>query len=674
MTSERPDRDWQDRQFWQGPERPWVHTVLIATQACLQTTFLLRNFKQGENTTSSSQFSRVGDCQGDPLNAFLTSIQDFLWHTSDIFLIIEDDDGKFDEPSAFMKTIIEPKVETAYLFNSHLSEDSKVLGCLDVSNIPEPLVEPLDRSISSDVALSQHLHGRVVGEDENVEAPVASSLSANTPLLPRQFGVNPLVFEEEERKIRKILGKRRAGTGYESKVRWKDTWLPKGELRKAQRLLQEFETRMKQWGFKPCAATHAGKAEWKRCCAMHRVREPRPDIIGKRKTINKLLRWKEGWVRVRLLRWGFTSSDVIWRPDVDSLQLPAIIIYHSAQFVRLYPAILLRLTWKAFKVHAQVVIVAVQTINGCDVVALISLEMQVDGNALVGHLEGLVVIPVRFVHICAGFLEAIWRFGEESRSVSLRDLMFSGKQWVVVGILHDFLLKSAEGTLFTFSVQQQHIHAEEAQQTICSIFGNRGLSSWEPRHTLTDTGPAYTVVLQQEVSVDLSPACEHRLQACFVSHQFPILVKEHHALQRHQLLKSPTASKPFASDEFGDTLGRIVMQVCKANFRILVPLIHGIYRCGHLSRILLVDTDRVQPYMFNISLVMFKNFFASFRNLRSAISSLPRVGFFQFFLEISHIIVYNLLISPCVGNNDIWRPLLMSEVLLIRKRVTLCVQ
>jgi len=53
------------------------------------------------------------------------------------------------------------------------------------------------------------------------------------------------------------------------------------------------------------------------------------------------------------------------------------------------------------------VIVAVQTINGCDVVALISLEMQVNENALVGHLEGLVVILIRFVHICAGFLEAI---------------------------------------------------------------------------------------------------------------------------------------------------------------------------------------------------------------------------------------------------------------------------
>jgi len=118
-----------------------------------------------------------------------------------------------------MKTTIEPKVETAYLFNSHLSEDSKVLGCLDVSNIPEPLVEPLDRSISPDVALSQHLHGRVVGEDEDVEAPVASSLSANTSLLPRQSGVNPLVFEEKEREIRKILGKRRARTGYEYKVR-----------------------------------------------------------------------------------------------------------------------------------------------------------------------------------------------------------------------------------------------------------------------------------------------------------------------------------------------------------------------------------------------------------------------------------------------------------------------
>lgn len=72
---------------------------------------------------------------------------------------------------------------------------------------------------------------------------------------------------------------------------------------------------------------------------------------------------------------------------------------------------------------------------------------------------------------------------------------------------------------------------------------DRGLSSQEPRHTLTDTGPA----------------SEYGLQASFVSHQLPILVKEHDTFRRHQLLESPAASKPSASGELGDTLRRIVM-------------------------------------------------------------------------------------------------------------------
>lgn len=89
--------------------------------------------------------------------------------------------------------------------------------------------------------------------------------------------------------------------------------------------------------------------------------------------------------------------------------------------------------------------------------------MQVDRNALVGHLKGLVVVSIRFVHELAGFLKAIWITGEEPRSIFLRDLMFPCKKGVVVGILHDLLLKSAEGTLFPFSIQQRHVHAEYAQ-------------------------------------------------------------------------------------------------------------------------------------------------------------------------------------------------------------------
>jgi len=104
--------------------------------------------------------------------------------------------------------------------------------------------QPLPTSLFlSNVALPQHLYRRVVGENDHVAAPVASSPSGNTPLLPQQSEASPLVLEEEEWEIRSILGKRRAGTGYEYKVRWKDTWLPKSELGNAQRLLQEFEAK-----------------------------------------------------------------------------------------------------------------------------------------------------------------------------------------------------------------------------------------------------------------------------------------------------------------------------------------------------------------------------------------------------------------------------------------------
>ncbi|KAL9592156.1 MAG: hypothetical protein Q9179_006998 [Wetmoreana sp. 5 TL-2023] len=50
-------------------------------------------------------------------------------------------------------------------------------------------------------------------------------------------------FGEQGWEIIKIVSKRRVGKGFEYKVRWTDTWLPKSALGKAQRLLQEFEAR-----------------------------------------------------------------------------------------------------------------------------------------------------------------------------------------------------------------------------------------------------------------------------------------------------------------------------------------------------------------------------------------------------------------------------------------------
>lgn len=63
--------------------------------------------------------------------------------------------------------------------------------------------------------------------------------------------------------IRKVVGKKRAGKGFEYRVRWKDTWLHRSELGNAQRLLQEYEAgRKAHRGPKPCKATRADKTKW----------------------------------------------------------------------------------------------------------------------------------------------------------------------------------------------------------------------------------------------------------------------------------------------------------------------------------------------------------------------------------------------------------------------------
>lgn len=93
-------------------------------------------------------------------------------------------------------------------------KSSRPSGGLDALTTPDPPVEPLDRPTSPDVALPQHLDGRVVGEDEHGAAAVASPPSARTPLLRQQSEASSSVLEEGEWEIRKIVSKRRAGKSY----------------------------------------------------------------------------------------------------------------------------------------------------------------------------------------------------------------------------------------------------------------------------------------------------------------------------------------------------------------------------------------------------------------------------------------------------------------------------
>lgn len=152
-----------------------------------------------------------------------------------------DDNGE--SGTSTRATSAELETETAHLLSSHSREELKTLGCLDASSIPEPPIEPLDRSASTNVAPPQYLCARVSSEDDHAAAAVASPPSASTPPSPQQSQARTSILEEEEWEIRRIVGKRRAGKGYKYRVRWENTWLPESELRNAQRLLKELETR-----------------------------------------------------------------------------------------------------------------------------------------------------------------------------------------------------------------------------------------------------------------------------------------------------------------------------------------------------------------------------------------------------------------------------------------------
>ena len=99
-------------------------------------------------------------------------------------------------------------------------------------------------SIEGESALKQHIkHYRC-----------SSPLSAVQDQNPnKQAAMSPLPFEqaqehgdkvqigESEWEIKKIIDRRQMMSGIEYKVQWKNTWLPKGELGNARKLLREFE-------------------------------------------------------------------------------------------------------------------------------------------------------------------------------------------------------------------------------------------------------------------------------------------------------------------------------------------------------------------------------------------------------------------------------------------------
>lgn len=92
--------------------------------------------------------------------------------------------------SAFIKTInIKSEISVIYLLNSYPREELKALGCLNIPRILEFPTEPLNQPRSLDVALTQHLYGRVVRESDYKAAAVAGPPVAIIPLFPAQSEV-----------------------------------------------------------------------------------------------------------------------------------------------------------------------------------------------------------------------------------------------------------------------------------------------------------------------------------------------------------------------------------------------------------------------------------------------------------------------------------------------------
>ena len=95
------------------------------------------------------------------------------------------------------------------------NEQAEAHGCLSIQTT-EPIAEPIDRPTSPSAALPQHLHKRIVSEDDDGAAVIANPPSVITPPLSPQSQAQNTALEEQEWEITKIDGKRRVGRGYES--------------------------------------------------------------------------------------------------------------------------------------------------------------------------------------------------------------------------------------------------------------------------------------------------------------------------------------------------------------------------------------------------------------------------------------------------------------------------
>ncbi len=176
-------------------------------------------------------------------------------------MIGDDDDKRGEDSNSTRATSVESKLGLATPQDPSPPGKAETHARLSTCT-PQHTTEPIDRPTFRSAALLQQSRMGVVGADDHAVAMVANTPSASPlPLSPPSPAPAPAFALEEEWEIRKIVAKRRVGSGYVYKVRWKDTCLRRSELGNAQGLLQEFEARCRaQPGSKPRKATRFGKA------------------------------------------------------------------------------------------------------------------------------------------------------------------------------------------------------------------------------------------------------------------------------------------------------------------------------------------------------------------------------------------------------------------------------
>ena len=162
------------------------------------------------------------------------------------YCVVVEDDEKTGEAGASTRAMsVETEIGTLHLQSSHPREQTKTHGYLDPPTT-EPTPSPIDRPISSSVALSRdRVEQATRGGGRGIVATVYSphAITVPSPLAERHQDQGGSTLDEEAWEIVRIVGKRRRGKGYEYKVCWKETWLLERQLGNAQGLLRKFEVK-----------------------------------------------------------------------------------------------------------------------------------------------------------------------------------------------------------------------------------------------------------------------------------------------------------------------------------------------------------------------------------------------------------------------------------------------